>query len=97
MREGSAGAGRHRGGYGIDYQIRLLRGRPAPVPDGSWPRRPAGPARRRPGATNEILVSQGGTTVSPHLSKGEGYELTPGDWVPVRDARRRRLWACPGT
>ena len=26
LREGSGGAGRHRGGFGIDYQIRLLRG-----------------------------------------------------------------------
>ena len=26
LREGSGGAGRHRGGFGVDYQIRLLRG-----------------------------------------------------------------------
>ncbi len=38
-----------------------------------------------PGATNELIVCQDGrTTVPEHLSKGEGYELTPGDWVQVR-------------
>ena len=44
------------------------------------------------GATTEIGVSQGGMmTRPPHVSKGAGYELTPGDWVEVQDAGRRRL------
>jgi N-methylhydantoinase B len=38
-----------------------------------------------PGAVNEILVSQGGAIASPpHLSKGEGYVLAPGDWIAVK-------------
>jgi N-methylhydantoinase B len=38
-----------------------------------------------PGAMNEIEVRQGDTLTRPeHLSKGEGYELQPGDWVQVR-------------
>ena len=38
-----------------------------------------------PGAVNEITVSQGGTVASPpHLSKGEGYVLIPGDWIAVK-------------
>jgi N-methylhydantoinase B/oxoprolinase/acetone carboxylase alpha subunit len=38
-----------------------------------------------PGAINEIAVSQDGTVTSPaHLSKGEDYVLTPGDWIAVK-------------
>jgi len=38
-----------------------------------------------PGAVNEITVGQGGAVASPpHLSKGEGYVLTPGDWIAVK-------------
>jgi N-methylhydantoinase B len=37
------------------------------------------------GGANDILVSQGGTvTRPPHLSKGEGYVLAPGDWIAVK-------------
>jgi N-methylhydantoinase B len=38
-----------------------------------------------PGAVNEITVSQGGVASwPPHLSKGEGYVLAPGDWIAVK-------------
>jgi N-methylhydantoinase B len=40
-----------------------------------------------PGAVNEITVSvsRGGVAVCPpHLSKGEGYVLAPGDWIAVK-------------
>ena len=38
-----------------------------------------------PGAANEINVSQAGVVSSPpHLSKGEGYVLAPGDWIAVK-------------
>ena len=44
-----------------------------------------GIVRESPGAVNEIAVSQGGAiTPPPHLSKGEGYVLTPGDWIAVK-------------
>jgi N-methylhydantoinase B len=37
------------------------------------------------GAMTEIEVSQGGTvTRPPHVSKGTGYVLAPGDWVQVK-------------
>ena len=37
------------------------------------------------GAVNQIAVSQGGAIASPpHLSKGEGYVLAPGDWIAVK-------------
>jgi N-methylhydantoinase B len=86
LREESSGAGRHRGGYGVSYRVRLLRGMATASflmdhgRDG-----PPGLEGGLPGATNELIVSQGGrTTVPEHVSKGEGYELQPGDWVQVR-------------
>ena len=34
---------------------------------------------------NEISFSQAGVISSPpHLSKGEGYVLVPGDWIAVK-------------
>jgi N-methylhydantoinase B len=86
LREDSSGAGRHRGGYGVSYRVRLLRG----VATASFLMDhgrdgPPGLEGGLPGATNELIVSQGGrTSVPEHVSKGEGYELHPGDWVQVR-------------
>ena len=41
--------------------------------------------RNGAGAVNEITVSPAGVVSSPpHLSKGEGYVLTPGDWIAVK-------------
>ena len=72
--------------YGVSYRVRLLRGTATASflmdhgRDG-----PAGLEGGLPGATNELIVSQGGrTSVPEHVSKGEGYELHPGDWVQVR-------------
>lgn len=86
LREDSSGAGRHRGGYGVSYRVRLLRGMATASflmdhgRDG-----PPGLEGGLAGATNELIVSQSGrTTVPEHISKGEGYELQPGDWVQVR-------------
>ncbi|MCX7365225.1 MAG: hydantoinase B/oxoprolinase family protein, partial [Alphaproteobacteria bacterium] len=86
LREGSSGAGRHRGGYGVNYRVRLLRGSAKASflmdhgRDG-----PPGLIGGAPGAVNELRVQQKGVTTTPeHLSKGEGYELEPGDWVQVR-------------
>ncbi|WP_374448946.1 hydantoinase B/oxoprolinase family protein [Stella sp.] len=86
LREGSSGAGRHRGGYGISYRIRLLRGTAmASFLMDHGREGPPGLMGGAPGATNELIVCQGGvTTVPEHISKGEGYELHPGDWVQVR-------------
>jgi len=86
LREGSSGAGRHRGGYGVNYRVRLLRGSAKASflmdhgRDG-----PPGLIGGAPGARNELLVGQNGVVAIPeHLSKGEGYELEAGDWVQVR-------------
>jgi N-methylhydantoinase B len=86
LREGSGGAGRRRGGFGVNYRARLLRGQAKAnfmMDHGRYG--PPGLAGGATGAPNEIEVSQAGLVTLPeHRSKGEGYELRPGDWVQVR-------------
>jgi len=86
LREGSAGAGRHRGGFGISYRVRMLRGEgKASFLMDHGRTGPPGLLEGEAGATNEISVSQGDRVTTPeHLSKGEGYLLHPGDWIQVR-------------
>jgi len=86
IRPGSAGAGRFRGGFGVSYRVKLRRGEASVsfmMEHGKSP--PFAVAGGRTGAMTEIDVSQNGTvTQSPHVSKGSGYVLQPGDWVEVR-------------
>ncbi|HJO72015.1 MAG TPA: hydantoinase B/oxoprolinase family protein [Rhodospirillales bacterium] len=86
LREESGGAGRHRGGFGISYRVRLLRGECKAsflMDHGRFG--PPGLMDGQDGATNEIEVSQSGRVTRPeHFSKGEGYVLTAGDWVQVK-------------
>jgi N-methylhydantoinase B len=85
LRERSAGPGRHRGGFGVSYRARLLRGEATAsflMDHGRFG--PPGLLGGQPGQPNTIEVGQGGATTRPqHLSKGEGYHLTAGDWVQV--------------
>jgi N-methylhydantoinase B len=86
LREGSGGAGRHRGGFGISYKVRLRRGNATAsfmMDHGRFG--PPGLIGGAPGAPNEIALSIGGKDFRPeHLSKGDGYELAPGDTVLIR-------------
>jgi N-methylhydantoinase B len=86
LREGSGGAGRHRGGFGISYRVRMLRGEgKASFLMDHGRTGPPGLDGGEAGATNEIEISQGGRISRPeHRSKGEGYVLAPGDWIQVR-------------
>ena len=86
LREGSGGGGRHRGGFGIDYKIRLLRGEAkASFLMDHGRVGPPGLLGGMPGACNEITVLHARKTVRPeHLSKGDGYRLAAGDWIRVR-------------
>jgi N-methylhydantoinase B len=60
LREGSGGAGRHRGGFGVDYQVRLLRGEAkASFLERN---RPAGP--RRPGRRLAVHDSSAGSNMT---------------------------------
>ncbi|MBR0672177.1 hydantoinase B/oxoprolinase family protein [Neoroseomonas soli] len=85
LREGSGGAGAHRGGFGVHYEVELLRGeaRASFVMDhGRFG--PPGVLGGGDGAPNEVRIHRdGGTTIPLHLSKDQGIALAPGDRVEV--------------
>lgn len=85
LRENSGGAGRYRGGFGVSYKVRLLRGEAVAsflMEHGRYG--PEGLLGGKEGATNKIVVTQAGHSAIPeHLSKGDGYHLNPGDTVEV--------------
>lgn len=86
LREGSGGAGKHRGGLGLDYEVELRRGsaRASFVMDhGRFG--PQGALGGEDGAKNEVEVWRGGAKYTPeHLSKEQDIALEAGDRVRVR-------------
>ena len=86
LREGSGGAGRYRGGFGLDYELELRRGtaRASFVMDhGRFG--PQGALGGADGAINEVTVWRDGVAYTPaHLSKEQDIPLAPGDRVRVR-------------
>ena len=86
LHEGSGGAGMHRGGFGLDYEIELLRGtaRASFVMDHGRTG-PQGAQGGGDGAVNRVEIHRGGETLIPeHLSKAQDITLSPGDRVRVR-------------
>jgi len=86
LHEGSGGAGQHRGGFGLDYEIELLRGsaRASFVMDHGRTG-PQGAQGGQDGAVNRVEVIRNGETLVPeHLSKAQDIPLSPGDRVRVR-------------
>ena len=85
LREGSGGAGKHRGGFGLLYEVELLRGeaRASFVMDhGRFG--PQGALGGQDGAVNSVSVFRdGGAHVPPHLSKEQDISLKAGDRVRV--------------
>lgn len=85
LREGSGGAGATRGGFGVEYEVEILRGeaRASFVMDhGRFG--PPGVLGGADGAPNVVRVHRGGETFIPkHLSKDQGIPLSPGDRVEV--------------
>jgi N-methylhydantoinase B len=85
LREGSGGAGRHRGGFGLDYEIELRRGEATAsfvMDHGRFG--PPGALGGKDGRPNSVTVWQGGKPfVPPHLSKAQDIPLKPGDRVRV--------------
>ncbi|MDX2205568.1 MAG: hydantoinase B/oxoprolinase family protein, partial [Hyphomicrobiaceae bacterium] len=85
LHEGSGGAGRQRGGFGVHYEVELLRGeaRASFVMDhGRFG--PPGVQGGRDGAPNVVRVHRGGEVMIPeHLSKDQGIPLHVGDRVEV--------------
>jgi N-methylhydantoinase B len=86
LHEGSGGAGQHRGGFGLDYELELLRGtaRASFVMDHGRTG-PQGAAGGGDGAVNRVEITRNGTVFTPpHLSKAQDIALQPGDSVRVR-------------
>jgi len=86
LHEGSGGAGMHRGGFGLDYEIELLRGhaRASFVMDHGRTG-PQGALGGKDGAVNRVEVHKEGRVIVPeHLSKAQDIALAPGDRVRVR-------------
>jgi len=85
IHEGSGGAGRHRGGFGVHYEVELRRGeaRASFVMDhGRFG--PPGVLGGGAGACNVVKLHRGGvTTIPEHLSKDQGLRLVAGDRVEV--------------
>ena len=85
LREGSGGAGRRRGGLGLDYEIELLRGeaRASFVMDhGRFG--PQGALGGMDGAVNTVTVFRDGDAHVPkHLSKEQDIAMKAGDRVRV--------------
>ncbi|MGK7654506.1 hydantoinase B/oxoprolinase family protein [Roseovarius sp. B08] len=86
LREGSGGAGRMRGGFGLDYEVELRRGQAKAsfvMDHGRFG--PQGAMGGGDGAPNEVTVWQAGVPYTPaHLSKEQDIPLGPGDRVRVR-------------
>ncbi len=85
LREGSGGAGAHRGGFGVHYEVELLRGeaRASFVMDhGRFG--PPGVLGGGDGAPNVVHIHRDGETIVPlHLSKDQNIAIKAGDRVEV--------------
>lgn len=86
LREGSGGAGRMRGGFGLDYEVELRRGQAKAsfvMDHGRFG--PQGAMGGGDGAPNEVTVWRGDVPYTPvHLSKEQDIPLEPGDRVRVK-------------
>lgn len=89
LHEGSGGAGQYRGGFGVNYTIRLRRGeaRASMVMDHGRTG-PQGALGGEDGGTNTVAIetmqADGTRTyVPPHLSKDQDIEIKAGDRVRV--------------
>lgn len=85
LHEGSGGAGKHRGGFGLSYEVELLRGnaRASFVMDHGRTG-PLGALGGQDGGVNRVKVFRDGVEhVPPHLSKEQDIPLKAGDRVQV--------------
>lgn len=87
LREGSGGAGTHRGGFGIAYRVRLLRGEATASFIMDHARiGPHGLAGGERGAVTELFILREGREPETleHLTKAAGVPLRAGDRVQIR-------------
>jgi N-methylhydantoinase B len=85
IHEGSGGAGASRGGFGVNYAIRLRRGsaRASMVMDHGRTG-PVGVLGGMDGGVNRVTIERKqGSYRPPHLSKDQDIELEPGDLIRV--------------
>jgi N-methylhydantoinase B len=86
LREGSGGAGRHRGGFGVNYQVRIRGGRAiASFVMDHGRTGPQGVLGGADGAPNDIVVHRGDDAPFrlPHFSKDQGIHVKGGDMIRV--------------
>jgi len=85
LREGSGGAGEHRGGFGINYKVSLRRGEAQAsfvMDHGRYG--PQGARGGSDGAPNVVTVYRDGQAYTPlHLSKDQDIPIGVGDTVSV--------------
>jgi N-methylhydantoinase B len=85
LHEGSGGPGEHRGGFGVNYRVRLRRGeaRASMVMDhGRFG--PQGARGGRDGGVNRVrIIRDGAAYTPPHLSKDQDIRLREGDLIEV--------------
>ncbi|PSL17199.1 hydantoinase B/oxoprolinase family protein [Shimia abyssi] len=86
LHEGSGGAGMHRGGFGLDYEVELRQGHAKAsfvMDHGRFG--PQGVLGGGDGGTNKVTVYRDGAPYTPeHLSKEQDIPLAAGDRVHVR-------------
>ena len=85
LRENSGGAGRHRGGLGVEYGLTLLRGSATAAALMDRGRQgPFGIKGGDDGAATYVRITRDGETAGlPLLTKGDGLKLRVGDTVNV--------------
>ncbi len=85
LHEGSGGAGEFRGGFGVNYRIKLRRGeaRVSMVMDHGRTG-PPGALGGGSGGVNKVRIIRGGVTYVPeHLSKDQDIAISAGDVICV--------------
>jgi len=85
LHEGSGGAGKQRGGFGLKYKVRLRRGtaRASFVMDHGRTG-PQGAFGGKDGGVNRVIVTRNGETYIPlHLSKDQDIRIEAGDSITV--------------
>ena len=85
LNEGSGGAGEHRGGFGVNYKIRIRRGEAvASMVMDHGRTGPQGAIGGSDGGVNRVRILRDGQAyVPPHLSKDQGIALGVGDVIEV--------------
>ena len=90
LHEGSGGAGEHRGGFGVNYTVKIRRGEACAsfvMDHGRYG--PQGAPGGRDGGPNKVRIERAGQPdyIPPHLSKDQDIRIAEGDRVHVSTPR----------